>query len=170
VPNPETDEWELPTRYRPVSERVRYWYVYATEIGFSRAGGQAGLLGQEIVWRLAPWAAAGVHAVAGGMEVSGSAYFSGRGFPVLRFTPVPGGFVALETQPFGVVGGTTTKRGFVAGMATPLSLAFDFGDLQIALDGPTGTWTDLVRGVEDRGTGLTEGTIVGVRFGADQRW
>ena len=122
------------------------------------------------MWRFAPWAAAGVHAVAGGVEVSGSAYLSGRGFPVLRFTPVPGGFVAFEIQPIGVVAGTTGKHGFVAGMATPLSLAFDLGDLQIALDGPTGTWTDLVHGIAGRGTGLTDGTIVGVRFGADEHW
>ncbi|HEX8793965.1 MAG TPA: hypothetical protein VF765_23650 [Polyangiaceae bacterium] len=170
VVNPTTDDWLLPATYSPVSERVRYWYLYATEIGFSPAGGQAGLLGQEVVWRFAPWGAAGVHALLGGMEVSGSAYFSGRGFPVLRLSPVPGGFVAFESQPIGVVAATTGNRGFVAGMATPLSLVFDLGDLQIVLDGPTGTWADMVHGVEGRGSGLTDGTLVGLRFGADEHW
>jgi hypothetical protein len=164
------DDWIVPTTYRPVGERVRYWYVYATEIGFSSAGGQAGLLGQEIVWRFAPWGAAGVHALLGGMEVSGSAYFSGRAFPVVRLSPVPGGFVAFEVQPIGIVAATTGEREFVAGMATPLSLVFDLGNLQIALDGPTGTWADMVHGVEGRGSGLTDGTLVGVRFGADEHW
>jgi len=169
-PSPETDDWIVPTTYRPVSERVRYWYVYATEIGFSAAGGQAGLLGQEIVWRFAPWGAAGVHALLGGMDVNGTAYFSGRGFPVMRLSPVTGGFVAFEVQPIGVVAASTGERGFVAGMATPLSMVFDLGDLQIALDGPMGTWADLVHGVEGRGTGLTDGTIIGVRFGTDEHW
>ncbi len=168
--NPATDEWALPATYSPVSQRVRYWYVYATEIGFSPAGGQAGLLGQEVVWRLAPWGAAGVHALLGGMEVSGSTYFSARGFPVLRLSPVPGGFVAFEIQPIGVVAATTGERGFVSGMATPLSLVIDMGNLQIALDGPTATWADLVHGVQGRGTGLTDGTLLGVRFGTDQHW
>lgn len=164
------DEWLVPTRYRTVSPRVRYWYLYATEIGFSPQGGQAGLLGQQIVWRFAPWAAAGGHALLGGMEVSGTAYFSAHAFPVLRLWPVPGGPIALESQPIGVVAGTTGERGFVSGMATPLSLVFDLGDLQIALDGPMGTWTDLVRGVEGKASGLSNGTLVGVRFGADEHW
>lgn len=167
---PATDEWTVPATYSPVSERVRFWYLYATEIGFSPAGGQAGLFGQEVVWRFAPWGAAGVHALLGGMEVSGSTYVSARGFPVLRLTPVPGGFVAFEVQPIGVLAATTGNRGFVSGMATPLSLVIDMGNLQIALDGPTGTWADLVRGVEGRGSGLTDGTLVGVRFGADEHW
>jgi hypothetical protein len=164
------DDWQLPTAYRPVSERVRYWYVYATEIGFSPQGGQAGLLGQEVVWRFAPWAAAGAHALLGGMEVTGTAYFSARGFPVLRLWPLSGAPVAFELQPIGVVTGTTFERGFVAGMATPLSLVFDLGNLQIALDGPTGTWADIVRGVEGRGSGLNDGALLGIRFGADEHW
>jgi hypothetical protein len=51
-----------------------------------------------------------------------------------------------------------------------LGLGGSLAPLQIALDGPTGTWADLVHGVEGRGTGLTDGTLVGVRFGADEHW